>query len=181
MPDGSEKGAAVVANDSKPEELQAPPDQLNQKIGVLTRREVEARFLAPLFAALSEAFGREAVLAVVRETLRGIARRQGAELARACGGNSLRHFQEALEHWRRGDAMQIEMLAADARVLAFKVTRCRYAEMYRDLGILELGAVLSCDRDFALIEGFNPRIRLSRPHTLMAGDGCCDFRYELPE
>ena len=46
-----------------------PPDQLNAKIGVLTRREVEARLLAPLIEALGAEFGRERVIAVVRDAI----------------------------------------------------------------------------------------------------------------
>jgi hypothetical protein len=61
--------------------------------------------------------------------------------------------------------------------LSFDVTRCRYAEMYRALGIPELGAVLSCNRDAALIEGFNPAVTLTRTGTIMQGAACCDFRY----
>jgi L-2-amino-thiazoline-4-carboxylic acid hydrolase len=57
------------------------------------------------------------------------------------------------------------------------VTRCRYAEMYRALGIPELGEVLSCQRDAALIEGFNPGVTLERTHTIMQGAATCDFRY----
>jgi hypothetical protein len=158
-----------------------PADLLNQTIGVLTRREVEARFMAPLFEALAGAFGREDVLRVLRETITAVARRQGAELARAAGGNSLLHFRDSLAHWTRGDALALEMVAAEERVLAFNVTRCRYAEMYRQLGILDLGSILSCDRDFALMEGFNPQVRLARTQTLMAGAACCDFRYTLKE
>ncbi len=66
-------------------------------------------------------------------------------------------------------------------MFAFNVTRCRYAEMYRELGIPHLGPVLSCARDFALIEGFNPLIRLTRTQTLMDGAPTCDFRYRLDD
>ena len=59
----------------------------------------------------------------------------------------------------------------------FDVTRCRYAEMYRALGIPELGTVLSCNRDAALIEGFNPDVTFVRTQTLMHGATHCDFRY----
>ena len=61
--------------------------------------------------------------------------------------------------------------------LSFDVTRCRYAEMYRTLGIPELGDVLSCNRDAALIEGFNAGVTLTRTGTIMQGASCCDFRY----
>ena len=61
--------------------------------------------------------------------------------------------------------------------LYYNVTRCRYAEMYRELGIPELGAILSCNRDAALIEGFNPLVQLTRTQTLLGGASHCDFRY----
>jgi hypothetical protein len=58
-------------------------------------------------------------------------------------------------------------------------TRCRYAEMYRELGMPKLGFTLSCARDFALVEGFNPRIELRRTQTIMEGADHCDFRFTL--
>jgi len=158
-----------------------PPDHLNQLIGVLTRREVEARLLVPLVAALGTEFGEEGVLQVIRRTIAAIASRQGAELAQAMGGASLTHFRESLVYWTRGKALEIEVVEEGENVFAFNVTRCRYAEMYRELGILRLGPTLSCSRDFALIEGFNPRIRLTRTQTLMEGAPHCDFRYQAED
>ncbi len=49
-------------------------------IGVLKRREIEARILAPLVEALRREFGRERVLQIVRQTIVGIARDQGRQL-----------------------------------------------------------------------------------------------------
>jgi hypothetical protein len=154
-------------------------DRLNESIGVLTRREVEARLVAPLVEALAAEFGRDKVLGVIRKAVVEIACRQGADLSRTMGGNSLRHFRDSLVHWTRDDALNIEVIEESGQAFAFNVTRCRYAEMYRDLGIPLLGPVLSCSRDFALIEGFNPRIRLTRTQTLMDGAPFCDFRYRL--
>ena len=69
------------------------------------------------------------------------------------------------------------MLEQSADRLSFNVTRCRYAEMYRALGLGDLGSSLSCQRDFSLIEGFNPAIALSRTQTIMDGAAYCDFRF----
>jgi len=156
----------------------SPPDRLNA-IGVLTRREIEARLLGPLLAALGEKFGRQAVLEVARQAIIDIAREQGEQLARSMGGDSLAHFAASLEYWQKEEAMQIEVLAQTEVAFDFNVTRCRYAEMYRALGIPELGALLSCNRDFALIEGFNPAVDLTRTQTIMEGAAYCDFRYAL--
>jgi hypothetical protein len=156
-----------------------PSDHLNQLIGVLTRREVEARLLAPLVAALGREFGEERVLRVIQETIVSIAREQGAELAQAMGGDSLSKFRESLVHWTKGKALEVDVVEEGEKLFAFNVTRCRYAEMYRELGIPQLGPILSCSRDFALIEGFNSCIRLTRTQTLMGGAPFCDFRYRV--
>jgi hypothetical protein len=155
---------------------QLPPDTLNE-IGVLKRREIEARIIGPIVDALSKEFDRDRVLAIVGETIINIARKQGAERATAMGDDSLVAFSQSAGDWRKGNALEIELLEQNEDHYSFNVTRCRYAEMYRALGLAELGAVLSCNRDYSLIEGFNPEIELVREQTIMQGAPCCTFRY----
>ena len=154
-------------------------DDLNAKLGVLTRREVEARILIPVIDALGDAFGRDDVLAVVRETIVRIAREQGAALSQQMGGNSLKHFVDSLKYWTKDKALEIDVIEESNDVLSFNVTRCRYAELYENLGIRRIGATFSCARDFALIEGFNPDVSLKRTQTIMEGAPYCDFRYRI--
>ena len=156
-----------------------PTDDLNAKIGVLTRRDVEARILSPVIEAPSESFGRDQVLSVVRNTIGKIAREQGADLSNLMGNNSLQHFSETLQYWTRDDALEIELVEESEDVLSFNVTRCRYAELYDSLGIRDIGTIFSCARDFALVEGFNPDVSLTRTQTIMEGAPFCDFRYRL--
>ena len=160
-----------------PVEHSMPEDDLNAKLGVLTRREVEARILIPVINALGDAFGRDEVLAVVRETIVKIAREQGAALSQQMGGNSLKNFVDSLAYWTKDNALEIDVIEESDEVLSFNVTRCRYAELYESLGIREIGTRFSCTRDFALIEGFNPDISLKRTQTIMEGATHCDFRY----
>ncbi len=154
------------------------PDTITQKIGVLLRRETEARVLAPVIEALAEVFGRDLVLAAVKTAIVDLARAQGAKMA-AEYGNGAADFLTTLQFWLKDDALEIDVLEQSDTRLDFNVTRCRYAEMYRALGIEELGAVFSCNRDFALIEGFNPAARLSREKTILEGADCCTFRYDF--
>ena len=153
-----------------------PPDNLNE-IGVLKRREIEARILMPVLEALGAQYGREQVFATARNVIIDVARAQGKELAGRMGGDSLTHFATALEDWKKGDAYRMDVLEQTEEKLSFNVTRCRYAEMYRALGIPEVGALLSCNRDFALAEGFSPDIDLTRTQTIMQGAPHCDFRF----
>jgi hypothetical protein len=154
-------------------------DSRLNEIGVLRRREIEARIVAPLLDALGAEFGRERVLEIARETIVRVAQEQGRELAAAMGDGSLSAFGGATKYWELDGALEIETLASDGERLDFNVRRCRYAEMYRALGIPELGAALSCNRDFALIQGFNPDVQLTRTQTIMQGASHCDFRYRL--
>ena len=155
---------------------QPPPDRLNE-IGVLTRREIEARIVGPLLDALGREFGRERVIEIARDTIVRIAHEQGDQLAEAVGGRTLDHFAGSLGAWTKGNALEVQVLEQSDETFSFNVTRCRYAEMYRSLGVPELGAVLSCNRDFALIEGFNPEVALTRTQTIMEGAPFCDFHF----
>lgn len=160
-------------------EPEEPPPDSGNSIGVLRRREIEARIVAPLLEALGQTFGHDAVRQVARDTIVRIAREQGAQLASQVGSDDLAHFEQTLAAWTQDDALRIEVVERDGEQFGFNVTRCRYAELYRALGIPELGALLSCNRDYALIEGFNPAVELTRTQTIMQGASHCDFRYRL--
>jgi len=148
---------------------------------LLAQREVEARIVGPLVRGFIAELGQERALEVVRNVVAGLARDRGAELARAVGEASLEAFAADIDRWREGGALEIEFLERSPDRLDFNVVRCRYAEMYRALGLADLGGSLSCQRDFALVEGFNPAIGLTRTQTLMEGATHCDFRFRNPE
>ena len=163
--------------------MESPPDNskadtLND-IGVLKRREIEARIVAPLIERFAKEFGEDRVVELARETVVDVARGQGAVLADAMGGNDLAKFADSMENWTKGGALEIEVREQSETTFAFDVVRCQYAEMYRSLDIPELGALLSCNRDGTMVEGFNPDITFERNQTIMGGATHCDFRYSL--
>ena len=150
-------------------------------VPLLIRREIEARIIAPFVGAPPPRFGREAVIEILRETVAKIAREQGGQAAAACGGNDLKTFEKVTDRWQAGGALELTVLQHGQQVYDFDVTRCRFAEMYRRLGIPELGEVLSCNRDFEASEGFNPDLELTRTQTIMGGATHCDFRYRMKD
>ena len=151
-------------------------DELTQKIGVLMRRETEVRILIPFLQDLFKEFGKETILNILEKTIKEISKTQGEELSKEYG-NNVDAFLETLKFWTKDDALEIDVLEKSDSKLHFNLTRCKYAEMYKALGVSDLGAVLSCNRDAALIEGFNPKASLGRKETIMSGDKCCTFRY----
>jgi len=79
------------------------------------------------------------------------------------------------------EAHEFEVIRKDKRALEVKVTRCVHAETFRKLNAAHIGQKLICSGDEAVTEGFNPRIKFTRPKLLMAGDEFCHFIWELQE
>jgi hypothetical protein len=147
---------------------------------VLERRRIEALVLGPVIRAFQDEFGKERTNDLVCKVMVGIATEQGRELAERVKGENLQEFADSKGAWRKNGALETVEIEKKPERYEFDVTRCRYAEMYHEIGYGDLGAILSCARDFAFGEGFNPKINLRRDHTIMGGDGVCDFRYDLP-
>ena len=123
---------------SQPEST-PPPDTLTQRIGVLVRRETEARILAPVIEALAEAFGRDAVIEVVRTAIIQLAQQQGGELAETMGGNSPSHFMDSLQYWMKDDALTIEVLEQSDDALSFNVNAMSVRRALPSLGYSRVG------------------------------------------
>jgi hypothetical protein len=151
------------------------------KVSILARREIEARILSPVIKAFMKEVGETRTLEIIGPIIQSLAREAGQNLVKILGGNTVEHFITGLSFWTLEDALQIDILEQTPKKFSFNVTRCRYADMYKELGTSELGHLLSCGRDKALIEGFNPNIKFTRTQTIMEGAKHCDFRYELKD
>ena len=74
----------------------------------------------------------------------------------------------------------IDSLSEEISVLTRRELEARILiPVINALGAADLGQVFSCNRGFALIEGFNPGAVLTRKQTLMQGGPVCDFRYDF--
>jgi hypothetical protein len=150
---------------------------MSEPFTLLQRREIEAAVVAPLLRAFAAEVGDARAREIVAGVVRDLARQAGCAAATGVGGNGLPHLKRAIEAWMAGGALELTVLRDDDEAFAFDVTRCRYAEMYARLGLADLGPILSCSRDAAMIEGFNPDLHFTRTQTLMDGAPHCDFRY----
>ncbi|MFN0152282.1 MAG: L-2-amino-thiazoline-4-carboxylic acid hydrolase [bacterium] len=148
----------------------------------LERRKIEAGVMIPMVQAFQRAMGREAANAIAKQVIVELARRDGERWA-AQFGDDLAAVERVACMWAAGGGLEIEPVAAPVpstpsqQSLDFNVTRCRYAELYKELGLPELGYLFHCNRDFAMIEGFNRKIALTRTQTIMEGAAHCDFRF----
>ena len=149
-------------------------------LGILARRKIEAAVIAPIYDEMRKALGEEKAREILSAAIRRAAVAAGAEMAaKAPGRADLESFKLILPLWTKDDALTIEVIAEAPGVFDFNVKRCRYAETYRAMGLGGIGDLLSCNRDGAFCEGFDPRIKLTRTQTIMGGASHCDFRYRV--
>ncbi|MBU2548822.1 MAG: L-2-amino-thiazoline-4-carboxylic acid hydrolase [Proteobacteria bacterium] len=170
----------VVARPSaeaEPAETGSAGDLDMNGVPIIVRREIEALIAAPLIQAFIEEVGREKALEIAGRVVRELALESGRLMAAFAGGNTMADLQKAIPLFSMGGALEFEVVELSEKRAGVDVTRCRYAEMYREHGLEEFGWLLSCGRDFALMEGFNPEIRFTRTRTIMQGARTCDFRF----
>ena len=151
-----------------------------EPLPILQQRRIEANILKHVYENLSERFGKEQAREIVQETVSQAAIEQGKTFADQINGDpNLKDFYDVLPLWSRDGALEIDVLEASPDKLDFNVKRCRYAEMYREMGIGEIGDLLSCQRDGDFCIGYNTEIEFRRTQTIMGGASHCDFRYSL--
>lgn len=154
------------------------PQAADDELGILQRRRIEANIIAPIYRIMVRELGQKQAAAIIREAIAEDARKAGARFAAAePGGASLRTFIGIQDLWKKDDALVTETKVESDDEYAYDVHRCVYAEMYREMGLAEIGTLLSCVRDQEFIAGYDPTIAMTRSQTLMEGASHCDFRY----
>lgn len=146
---------------------------------MLEQRRIEANILKPVYDEMKARLGAETAqeilgAAIIRDSIA-----QGRAYAEGLEDRGLLAFRDTMAQWKASGALEIEMLEESDNKVHFNVTRCKYAEMYREMGLGDIGHLLSCNRDGTFCTGFNPAIRLERSQTIMSGAGHCDFRYRM--
>jgi hypothetical protein len=145
---------------------------------MIERRRIEAEILREVFRSATQLVGKEQAKAIIEQAVRASAIEQARQFAaQAPGGTSLASFVDIQKHWTAEKALEIHPERSDATHFEFKVTRCRYAEMYKDMGLSEIGHLLSCNRDGSFCEGYDPKLKLTRTQTIMGGASHCDFKF----
>ena len=150
-------------------------------IPVLEKRRLQAQVIKPIWEELVVRLGYDEARDILDKAIRKAAIDEGRALADAApgGDTSMPAFIRLYDNWKSGGALETTTLRADAEAFHFDVTRCRYAEMYREMGLEAIGDLLSCNRDGTFVQGYNPDITMERDNTIMQGYSRCTFRYRV--
>ena len=148
-------------------------------IPTLIKRRVQAAVIKPIYEEMVTELGDEKAQSILGNAIRKAAIAEAGEFAgKASGGKtSLRSFIDLFELWTAGGALEIEVHEESEARFSFDVIRCQYAEIYREMGMGQIGHLLSCNRDASFCEGYDPNIKLDREQTIMNGADRCTFRY----
>lgn len=153
-----------------------------ERLPILEQRRIEAEVIKPIYEEMVAQVGTAKAQDILDSAIKKAAIAQGQSFAaEAEGGTDLQSFADIQKHWTASGALEIEPVDRTPQTLDFNVTRCRYSEMYKAMGLGEIGHLLSCNRDGTFCEGYDPRIKLERTQTLMGGASHCDFRYTFEE
>lgn len=112
------------------------------ELGILARRKIEAEIIKPIYQILVREIGKARAQAVIGEAIENAAIEAGKQFAaQEPNGADLRSFAALQYLWEKDDALRVEVINQDAQHFDYNVTRCRYAEMYHEMG---LGRLATC-------------------------------------
>lgn len=111
----------------------------NNELGILARRKIEAEIIKPIYDILVREIGKARAQAVIGEAIENAAIEAGKAFARQePNGADIRSFVALQYLWEKDNALEVKVLDADDQQYNYNVNRCRYAEMYHEMGLGEI-------------------------------------------
>lgn len=148
-------------------------------VSLLQQRRIEAKIFQAFIAALESELGAEKARSIAKSVVWSLAFEKGREYRKMNPGDAIDALVGLWQELADDGALDVEFIEQTGSCLKFRVKRCGYAEAYDEMGLADLGCLLSCDRDEPFLKGFSDEIALERSLTLMEGNGCCDFVYRV--
>ena len=150
-------------------------------VSLLDKVRMQAQVLVPVLRALRAELGREKADVLMQEALRDWSRQLFQAIADGIEGRPRAKWSAIQKVYGEvsGREVDFEILRHDGEALDIDITRCRFAEFFRDLGEPELGALLICAADFDIAAAGEGEVTLERAQTIMQGAPTCTFRYRF--
>ena len=146
---------------------------------MLERRRIEAQILKHVYDKLSASHGKAVAEETIANAVRASSIEQAEGMAADVGGQtSMQTFVDRQLQWTADVALEIKVHKHTNYTYKFDVVRCRYSEMYREIGVGEIGHLVSWQCDGTFCEGYDERLKLARTQTIMGGASHCDFHFE---
>ena len=142
-------------------------------ISQLDAAKIQARVLIPVIKALENEHGKEKTYRIVGKAIAdSIANFMSARMTQ-------RDIHPADLDYGETPTGSSEIIEHTDKSFAYNVTKCGFAEYFRNKGEPEIGYLMLCATDFAIADALCPNWDFRRTQTIMEGASHCDFRYNL--
>jgi hypothetical protein len=154
---------------------------VDPRLSLIDKTRIQAQVLVPVLRALRSELGSEKADAIVKQALRGWSKQLFAAIGDGIEGGPRRKWAALQAAWAKISEphVTVEIRRHDKEAFDVDITQCRFAEFFRALGELELGALLVCEPDFDVAAAGSGEVSLTRDQTIMQGAPSCTFRYKF--
>jgi hypothetical protein len=149
----------------------------------LTNRQL-ATFLytreyIPFLKFMSEEIGEERLIKLLKEHAAIKGRETGEMMAKRFGGNDFATLKKIFtpDSPTFSNTLTFTVTEDTESAYEIEVTECLIGSVFLKADAGKLGWASVCYGDYAMAEGFNPKISMVRDKTLTQGHSCCNHRY----
>jgi len=152
-----------------------------KEIPLLDEIKMQTDVIIPILQTLRKELGKEKADALISEALRPYIRSVYHRIGEQKSGTPFEKWNKVWDDIRPriGDNVEREFLINDETSRDYNVNRCKFAELFKELGEPELGMIMMCDFDYYIAEIGDPVVELTRTQTIMEGAEHCDFCYRF--
>ncbi len=138
-----------------------------------------AGFFLPIIQNLANEMEKGEYIEALKRAAESAGKRSGQFMAKRSPEISLAAYTAIMKNpdpfWRH--VLTTEIVEANKNVFEIKVTECLWAKTFCDSQAGEIGYATICYQDYAMSQGFSPKLKMIRDKTLMQGDECCNHRW----
>jgi hypothetical protein len=151
----------------------------NNFIALFDEIKLQTEALLPVINAFRKELGKDHANQIAYKALRPYIQKVYHQLGEQQNGKPLEKWEKVwnIIRPRIGDIVERNFSKNDDDGRDYKVTRCKFAEYFKEIGEPELGMIFMCDFDYYIAEIGAPAVELTRTQTIMEGADHCDFRY----
>ena len=145
--------------------------------------KAQAGVLVPVVKALEKELGEERAHVLIRDAIGNHFRDFGKTWYEEAKDTQEKHFGNQIislvDMFAEGDAVDYEIEESTEDHLKYKITRCKYADIYKEIGAPELGFLFVCYQDYAFNNAMRDDTVLERTQTIMEGAPHCAFNWYI--
>ena len=139
-------------------------------------------WLIPYLKNLADQIGKDQFIEMLKKAALAVGEEEGKALSKKHPDNELRTYADYFESRLTkpgftNSVLSHENFKKSEKSVSVRITECLYAKTFRDADAADLGYAVACSQEHGFFKGYNSKIKVTRPQTLMQGDECCNIEY----